>query len=338
MAEAARDRPPATLAPDAALLYPGKGVAELARLAPAQRPSTLVVLDGTWHQARSLFRDNGWLQRLPRYGLAPVLPSRYRLRKEPAIHCLSTIEAIVQALQALEPDTLGLDELLASFESMIDDQLAIITSRRSGRRRALARRYGGLHRGVVQHPERVVVVSGEAAPRGRDGAGGHRLLHWVAARGLGEGPATEVFERLVRPPPGRFPNACHLAHMGLSAGRVRTAGSAESARAAWRAFAKDDDIIVSWTSGALRLLAAALTPKDGALPHTLQLKSAYCSHHKGRCGRLDEVVARLGLRVPQLVASGRAARTVEASLALLSHMRGEAQRRAVVAAEREGGG
>ena len=35
------------------------------------RAVTLVVLDGTWHHARSLFRENPWLDALPKYAFSP---------------------------------------------------------------------------------------------------------------------------------------------------------------------------------------------------------------------------------------------------------------------------
>ena len=310
------EAPPTGLPRDAALLFPGPQVAPLSSIRPAGRPSTLVVVDGTWHHARTMFRDNAWLQRLPRYGLSPTAPSRYRLRKEPAAHCLSTIEAIVQALSALEPETHGLDALLASFAAMIDDQLAIIHTRRRGPRRPLAPRPKGLPASMWQQPQRVVVVAGEAVPRGRDGDG-YRVMHWVAARAARTGwSAADVFEGFGRPPESRFPNDCHLKHLGLSAATLRAGSSQAELQRAWRDFVKADDIIVGWTAGALQLLGATLLPPA----HSLQLKSIYCSHHKGACGPLDQLVTRLNIPPPVVAASGRAAHTVRQMLGLLMHL------------------
>src|SRR5688572_7841982 len=87
----------------AILLYPGEGARDLA-VEPPAGPVTLCVLDGTWWQAKKLFQLNPELAKLPRYGLSPQSPSRYRIRREPAQHCVSTIEAIAQALELLEPD------------------------------------------------------------------------------------------------------------------------------------------------------------------------------------------------------------------------------------------
>jgi DTW domain-containing protein YfiP len=49
--------------------------------------------------------------------------SRYRLRKAPGPGALSTVEAIVQALQTLEAPT-SFEPLLKPFEALIEGQIA----------------------------------------------------------------------------------------------------------------------------------------------------------------------------------------------------------------------
>ena len=83
----------------------------------------LVVPDGTWRKARKLLHLNPQLAALPRVTLAQAVPSRYRLRKAPGPGALSTVEAIVEALQTLEaPKTF--EALLRPFEALIDGQIA----------------------------------------------------------------------------------------------------------------------------------------------------------------------------------------------------------------------
>jgi DTW domain-containing protein YfiP len=109
--------------PGAALLFPGDDATPLHESAA---PSALVVVDGTWPTARRLVRDNAWLQQLPRVRLSPTAPGRYRIRRAPRpAFQLSTIEAVVAALRILEPDTDGLDALLAAFDRMIERQIAL---------------------------------------------------------------------------------------------------------------------------------------------------------------------------------------------------------------------
>lgn len=62
----------------------------------------IVVLDGTWAQAKTMWWRNPWLLKLKRLVLNPTQPSLYgRLRREPRRECLSTIEAIAEALDVL---------------------------------------------------------------------------------------------------------------------------------------------------------------------------------------------------------------------------------------------
>ncbi len=62
----------------------------------------LVVLDGTWSQAKTLWWRNAWLLKLARVGLVPREPSMYgKLRKEPRREWVSTLEAVADVLPAL---------------------------------------------------------------------------------------------------------------------------------------------------------------------------------------------------------------------------------------------
>jgi hypothetical protein len=62
----------------------------------------IIVLDGTWSQAKTLWWRNPWLLKLPRLVLAPREPSLYgRLRREPRREWVSTLEAVADVLPAL---------------------------------------------------------------------------------------------------------------------------------------------------------------------------------------------------------------------------------------------
>jgi tRNA-uridine aminocarboxypropyltransferase len=80
----------------------------------------VVLLDGTWSQAKALWWRNAWMLKCQRLVLGPKQPSRYgHLRKEPRSDGLSTIEAAGLLLAALEkrPDIAA--TLNASFERML---------------------------------------------------------------------------------------------------------------------------------------------------------------------------------------------------------------------------
>ena len=67
--------------------------------APSSRDiEGIVLLDGTWSQAKALWWRNAWMLKCQRVILGPKRPSRYgKLRKEPRGDGLSTIEAAAPA-------------------------------------------------------------------------------------------------------------------------------------------------------------------------------------------------------------------------------------------------
>lgn len=105
------------------LLFPGEDAQPLATLAALADPQRLVVPDGSWRKARKLLHLNPQLAALPRVCLPHGLVSRYRVRKAPKEGALSTLEAIVSALNALEGAG-RFDALLRPFEALIDGQIA----------------------------------------------------------------------------------------------------------------------------------------------------------------------------------------------------------------------
>lgn len=107
----------------ARLLFPAEDAQLLQAYTPSDEPLLLVVPDGTWRKARKLLHLNPLLAALPRVTLAEGAVSRYRLRKAPGPGALSTVEAIVQALQVLEAPT-SFEPLLKPFEALIDGQIA----------------------------------------------------------------------------------------------------------------------------------------------------------------------------------------------------------------------
>jgi DTW domain-containing protein YfiP len=80
----------------------------------------IVVLDGTWSQAKTLWWRNAWLLKLKRLVLSPSRPSMYgKLRKEPRRECLSTIESVAEALEALGEDPAAGETLRAHFAELL---------------------------------------------------------------------------------------------------------------------------------------------------------------------------------------------------------------------------
>lgn len=112
------------------LLFPdnGDGLAPDARQAShitACKPDEarlLVVPDGTWRKARQIISNNPLLQSLPRLSLSAAQPSQYKVRKAREPGALATIEAISEALVALEPQQ-DFQPLLKPFHVLVDQQI-----------------------------------------------------------------------------------------------------------------------------------------------------------------------------------------------------------------------
>lgn len=93
---------------------------------PPERPAVtapdnirLVLLDGSWRQARQLLARHAALQALPRWPLQAPPPSRYRIRKAQRPEQRSTLEAACLALAALEGDDTRYQPLLAAFDGWV---------------------------------------------------------------------------------------------------------------------------------------------------------------------------------------------------------------------------
>jgi hypothetical protein len=80
----------------------------------------IVLLDGTWSQAKALWWRNAWMLKCQRVILGPRRPSRYgKLRREPRSDGLSTLEAAAMLLSSLEKRPDIAETLHASFERML---------------------------------------------------------------------------------------------------------------------------------------------------------------------------------------------------------------------------
>ncbi len=80
----------------------------------------IILLDGTWSQAKALWWRNPWMLKAQRVALNPRHPSRYgRLRKEPRRDGLSTLEAAGLLLSRLEKKPEIETMLWSSFDKLL---------------------------------------------------------------------------------------------------------------------------------------------------------------------------------------------------------------------------
>ena len=295
--------------PGAALLYPGAHACELGSLEPAERPTSLVVIDGTWSQAKSMLKASPWLQALPQVKLRPPSPGLYRIRREPALDCMSTIEAIIEALRVLEPDTAGLDALLAAFTGMIDGHLELRAQQphapyRHARR---ARTAPSLAPALQQRLAQSLVIHAEFLR-----AESTTLLYWAGVR-LRDGSSFGVYLR----PQDAVVDDFHLARMGLRRQDLTAGVSLAALQQSWEAFVKPDDVVAAWSQSALDLLREQL---NDTTHRTLHLKGVYCNlRHRG-CGELPDEARAHGLAPEPTPFAGRAAERVGYALAMTRAM------------------
>ncbi|MGB7327202.1 MAG: tRNA-uridine aminocarboxypropyltransferase [Rubripirellula sp.] len=243
---------------NAAVLYPGDSVPLIGDLAPSDRPTQLVVLDGTWHHTKTLMRDIPGLSSLPRVRLAPPQPGQYRIRREPNDHALSTLEAVVAALQQNEPESVAvrqqLDQLMAAFHAMVDQQLECPKSNwRANKRRTVGA--PNTPRALLGSQDNIVVVYGEQEQGDYRSTGDQirpkhpaKPVYWMAQR-MGSG---ETFEMAIE-------NEClhdpyFADRLQLSASQIQSAVSVDRFRDRWQQFLRPSDILVVHHAGLAKLI------------------------------------------------------------------------------------
>jgi len=321
----------------AILLYPGPGARDILR-DPPRGPVTLIVVDGTWSQARTVVRDNPVLQALPRYAFATPEPSHYRIRREPRAEYVSTIEALMHVLGALEGEPERFRSLLDPLRAMVDAQLACqARSPRRGVRQvhrprpprrvvpdAILERFDDLvcvvgeanawpYRGRWRtrgrdEPAEPTVPDGEPGPEPRD-----EIVHWVAHR-VATG---ETFELIVAPEGTLSPSTAF--HIELAKAAILGGAPRGELRARFAGFARPTDLLCAWGHHGLDLaIAAGVAPAE-----RLDLRAAAYRVANRKLGSLEAYAATLGPPSAPL-AAGRAGRRLTLLVQLVHAWRAQA--------------
>lgn len=288
----------------AILLYPSDDAKDLSSDAPTG-PVTLVVVDGTWSQAKKLVARSPLLRALPRYSFRPDRPSEYRIRREPRADYVSTIEALALVLGALEGSAAKFRPMLAPFRAMVDAQLAHAETDARPRRVQKPRRPPrptAVPPVFRERADDLVCVYGEANawPYGTRERRAHaeEIVHWVAVR-----PKTgDTFEALIAPRGPLAPRTA--AHAELDAARIAQGESASSAVARWSEFLREEDVLVAWGTYATKLFSDA-----GARARpSVDLRVVARSVTRAKVGTAAELLRARGLEPEPLPMQGRAAR------------------------------
>jgi len=108
--------------PTTRILYPGPQSTPLSSLPPSS-VSTLIILDGTWDQARKLFSRNPILQAVPKVSINLSTPSEYVVRTQPSAGCMSTLEVGVHSVAILEARPDIVEPMLGPLLAMCNMQV-----------------------------------------------------------------------------------------------------------------------------------------------------------------------------------------------------------------------
>ncbi len=293
---------PLVLPAGTALLYPHPEARRVDALSPAERPECLLILDGTWAHAKSMYKALPALGELTHLAIAPRLPSRYRVRREPRAECLSTVEAVCEALGYLEPETAGLDLLVTAFTTMIDRHIGLRQTRPSLPYKRHPKRRARRWAEPLAGSSNLIVAYGEHV-----GVGDRpELLSWSAVR-LADGAC---FASLVRPEAP--PRPARLVHMGIASEELLAAPTLARVREDWKQFCRGATV-AAWSQSCLDLLALLGEP----VGEPLLLKALYCNLRRGAAGHLEEALEREGLAPEPLGAvRGRTAERLGGALAM----------------------
>jgi DTW domain-containing protein len=314
------------------LLYPAAEAKDILA-EPPQGPVTLVVVDGTWSQAKTVVRDNAILRSLPRYAFRAPEPSQYRIRREPSDEVVSTIEALMYVLGALEQDALRFRALLAPLAAMVDAQLAASegTPRFRLRRRVAGPNGPRIPAVVRERWEQLVCVVGEANAwpfhdYDAEGRRGPRHpeepVHWTAER-VATGERLSVLAAPTHPlaPSTTF-------HTQLPAETLLGGGSQRALVDAAAGFFRPGDVVCGWGHHSANLLAKTGT----AMPEErLDLRAALQRLRNVKIGTLEDlgralaVEQGLGGELPA-AGPGRAGRRLAVLAALLRSWRRQVDR------------
>ena len=300
------------------VLYPGPTARDVESVEPGA-PITLILVDGTWGQAHRLLKANPTLMRLPQLRFTPPQASAYNpIRREPAFHCVATIEALAHVLGHLEGDGERFQVMLRPFLAMVETQLRFAQASDGSRHRQHSRRQSRPPRSPIppilhERQADILCVHGEANTWPRHAPIRHpaEIVHWLARR-----PATgETFEAVIAPRHSLAPTTPF--HIRVPSEALLAGESWESFSARWQAFLRPSDVIVTWGHFPGNTLAAdgVVLPKPRYDAHAVA-----CAVIKKRTGTVEDCLPRLELATPEPCGAGRGGARLAGLCRLLDHL------------------
>jgi DTW domain-containing protein YfiP len=292
---------------NAYVLFPGDDAIDV-ETASFPSPITLIVVDGTWRQAQKIIHRNPALAALPRLRLSPRAPSLYgEIRREPAAHCVATVEAIAHVLGYLEKDQERFSALLRPMAAMVAQQRAFASEVASNRHLSAAIKRNAAKLRVPRDPipallrERaadVVCILGEANawPRFHPDRNPPEIVHWLAQR-IATG---ENFSAVIAPRRTLAPSTSR--HLRVSEQMLLAGASWQDFSARWAAFLRPTDVLVYWGPFSLATAMA-----DGLVCEHPHLDARVLSSRvlRQRTGTLEACLAAMELPTPPPLGEGR---------------------------------
>ncbi|XP_035774869.1 tRNA-uridine aminocarboxypropyltransferase 2-like [Anopheles albimanus] len=106
------------------LLYPSPTSIPIEKIDPSAGPYNLILIDGTWPQAKGIYSSSTILHSMRQVKLVSSGTSNYIIRTQPTEGCLSTLETAIEALSIMEQDDRYREQLLQPLHVLCQYQLS----------------------------------------------------------------------------------------------------------------------------------------------------------------------------------------------------------------------
>lgn len=279
------------------LLFPDDDALPLSHYV-AHPPRRLIVVDGTWVQAKKLITENPWLAALPRLSFSPEQPGRYRIRKEPSDLHLSTVEAVAAVVGAIEGDLESYQALLRPFDAMVDFQVQQEqhhTGERTKRQRQRRRAADPLRelRQLLKRGNNIPVLlyaEANAHPQAERAPGAPEVVHLIASRPFAADPAP--LEIILRPRRPLHPSVPE--RLGLEAAQLAGGVDVDTALRQFHNYLHDGQLLC-WGAFARDLIAAEGASASASKRGFVDLRALASRTIGGPAGGVDGALERLQL-------------------------------------------
>lgn len=299
-----------------AILYPSKDATLLEEASSTTMPNHLILLDGTWFQAKKLYEHLPCLHDLPKVAFAPEQPSEYKIRKEPKENYVSTLEALVHSLRLIEPENQNVEDLLHPFRTMVNKQLEVRGTGQSKRRirKPKLRPRHWMPNPLQSDWSNQVVGYVEYIKTYDEPISRPEIVALVGYR-----PATnEVFARYMQPSESTIQD-WQYERFELPQSSFVPAVERDRIRNEWLEFLGPEATLVAWHSNNLMLLKEWEVGTAHQRSYVL-LKEVYSNAKKCAPGHLEDALSREGIEPLDLEVEGRSGLRLQQSAAIFEHL------------------